>query len=113
MLQLVYLELTGCFRLHIIWVAGRRQIAAVIDGFSRDCLIDRIALSGYILEFFLLNETAFERSVSLLPWVRKWVGVNNIEPLTPEGWFKEYCGFKVGKKNDNGIWVSYHSKDNF
>ena len=48
-LQLVYLELTGCFSLHIIWVAGRRQIAAVIDGFSRDCLIDRIALSGSIL----------------------------------------------------------------
>ena len=66
MLQLVYLELTGCFRLYIIWVAGRRQIAAVIYGFSRDCLIDRIALSGSILYFMPLNETYFERSVSLL-----------------------------------------------
>ena len=33
MLRLVYLELRGCFRLHNIWVAGKRQILAVIDGF--------------------------------------------------------------------------------
>ena len=26
MLRLVYLELRGCFRLNIIWVAGKRQI---------------------------------------------------------------------------------------
>ena len=35
MLQLVYLDRRGCFRLHIIWVASIRQIASGIDGFSR------------------------------------------------------------------------------
>ena len=67
MLRLVYLELRGCFRLHIIWVAGTRQIATGIDGFSRGCLTDGISWSGSILDFLMLNETAFERSVSLLP----------------------------------------------
>ena len=66
MLRLVYLELRGCFRLQVIWVAGTRQIAAGIDGFSRGYLTDRIALSGSILYFMPLNETYFERSVSLL-----------------------------------------------
>ena len=49
MLWLVYLELRGGFRLHIIWVAGTRQIATGIDGFSRVCLTDGIAWSGSIL----------------------------------------------------------------
>ena len=30
----VYLELRGCFRLHIIWVSGTRQIESEIDGFQ-------------------------------------------------------------------------------
>ena len=33
MLRLVYLDLMGCFRLHIIWASGTRKTAAVIDGF--------------------------------------------------------------------------------
>ena len=49
----------------------------------------------------------------LFPWVRTWIGVNNIEPLNREGWFEEGCGFKGGKKNDDGIWMPYHSKGIF
>ena len=43
----------------IVWVAGTMQIAAVIEGFSRGFLIDRIASSRTILEFLPLNETSF------------------------------------------------------
>ena len=32
-LWLVYLELRDCLRLHLIWVAGARQIASGIYGF--------------------------------------------------------------------------------
>ena len=44
MIQLVYLELRGCFRLHIIWVAGTKQKAAGINYFQgffyrRDSLV--------------------------------------------------------------------------
>ena len=31
---LVYLYLRVCFRLHIIWVTGKRQIVTGIDGFK-------------------------------------------------------------------------------
>ena len=88
MLLLVYLELRGYFRLHIIWVAGTRQIWAGIDDFSRGCLTEKIAPSGSILDFVNLNETAFEILASLLTWVQTWIGVNTIETLTHVGWFK-------------------------
>ena len=58
------------------------------------------------------KNTAFERYVLLLTWVQTCIGLNNIETLTPEGWFEEGNGFKGGQKNDNGIWMPYHSKGN-
>ena len=76
-------------------------------------MTDRIASFGSILDYFPLDETTFKRSMSLLPWVRTWIGVNNIEPLTPEGWSEEGHGFKGGKKNDDGICIPYHSKGTF
>ena len=99
MLQLVYLDLRGCFILHIIWVAGMRQIAAGIDKFSKGCLKDGMSSSVWL--YFRLF--SFERLESLLPWVQTWIGVNIIEPLTPECWSGEVCGMKVGKKNGYGI----------
>ena len=63
--------------------------------YFRLCAVERNRLDSYI---------------SLLPWVRTWIEVNNIVNLTPEGWFKEGHGFKRGKKNDDGIWMLYHSK---
>ena len=101
--RFVYLDLRGCFRLHIIWVAGTRKIAAVIYGFSRGCLTDGMASSGSILDSVPLNETDFESSVLLLSWVWPWIGVNNIKPLAAEGWFKKGRVFKGGQKNDGGI----------
>ena len=90
-----YLELRDCFRLRIIWVSGASQISSGIYGFSRVCLTDGIASYGSILDFVTLNKIAFERLVFLLPWVQTWIGVNNIEPFRPEGWFKEGCLIKV------------------
>ena len=51
---------------------------AGIDGLSRGCFKDVIDFSGSILDFVPLNETAFERLVSLLPWFQTCIGVNNI-----------------------------------
>ena len=73
-------------------------------------MTDGIASSGSILDFVLLNETDFDSYISLLPWVWTWIEANNIVNLTPKGWFKEGHGFKRGKKNDDGIWMLYHSK---
>ena len=87
MLSLVYLDLGDCFVFHIIWIVGTRKIVSGIYGFSRGCLIERIALSGSILDFVHLNETAFDILVLMLPCVHTCIGVNNIEPLTPDGFF--------------------------
>ena len=69
MLWLVYLELRGCFRVHIIWIQGTKKIAAGIYIFSIVFFIDGIASSGSILDFVPLNNTYFEHLASLLPWV--------------------------------------------
>ena len=87
MIRLIYLELRGCFILHIIWVAGTRQIVVGIDFFPRGCLTDGIVSFGSILDLVPLNKIAFECSTSLLPWVQTCIGMNSIEPCTPEGWF--------------------------
>ena len=87
MIRLIYLELRGCFILHIIWVAGTRQIVVGIYFFPRGCLTDGIVSFGSILDLVPLNKIAFECSTSLLPWVQTCIGMNSIEPLTPEGWF--------------------------
>ena len=55
MLRLVYLYLRGCFKLHIIWVAGKSQIASGIYGFSSGCLTDGMASSGSILDYTCLR----------------------------------------------------------
>ena len=75
-------------------------------------MTDGVALSRSILDSVPLNDTAFESSVSLLPWVWTCIGVNNIEPLTPDGWFEEVHGFKGGKNNNNVICMPFHYKDN-
>ena len=113
MLHLVYLELRGCFRLHIFWVSGTRQIASGVDGFSRGCLTDGISSYGSILDFVCLNGTSFDYSASLLLWVQTYIGVNYIEPLTSEGWLKECHALKGGNNNDDGILMPYHYKDTF
>ena len=61
------------------------------------------ASPGSILDLFTLNNTAFDSSVSLFQWVQTLFWVNNIEPLTPEGWFEEGRVKKGGNNNDDGI----------
>ena len=39
--------------------------------------------------------------------------MNNIEHLTPDGWFEECNGMKGGKKNDDEIYMTYHLKGTF
>ena len=73
--------------------------------FSRGCLTYRISSSGSILDFVTLNETSFDHLALLLTWVQTWIGVNNIETLTPKGWFEEGHRMKSGNKNYDGIWM--------
>ena len=77
-------------------------------------LFDRqYSLIWIYFRLFDFDETAFDRSASLLPWFQTWIGVNNIETLTPEGSFEGGRFIKEEKKNDYGIWMPYHSKGTF
>ena len=74
---------------------------------------DRISSSGSILDFVPLNETAFDHFALMLPWFQTCIGLNNIEHFTPDGLFEEGNVIKGVKKNDDIIWMPYHSKDTF
>ena len=76
-------------------------------------MTDGISSSGSILDFVRLNETDSERLATLLPWVQTWIGVNNIETFTPDGWFKEVHGMKGGKNNYDVIRMPYHYRGTF
>ena len=39
--------------------------------------------------------------------------MNNIDHFTPDGWFEECHGIKGGKKNNNGIYMTYNLKVTF
>ena len=95
-----------------MYVAGTTLIAAGIDDFLW-VFIFGIASSRSILLFVPLNKTDFDRLALLLPWVQTWIGVNNTDPLKPEGWFKYGHGMKGRKKNDDGIFIPYLYKSNF
>ena len=57
--NIVYLDLRGCFKLHILCLDGTRQIAAGIYVFSGGGLTYGIVTSGSILYCFPLNKTSF------------------------------------------------------
>jgi hypothetical protein len=40
----------------------------------------------------------------VLTWVRSWTDRPKLEPLTPEGWFKEKHGFVGGTRDSCKIW---------
>ena len=113
MLRLVYLYLRGRFRLHIIWVSWMIQILLGIYGFPRGCLKDGIASYLSNSYFGPLKETSFDCLATLLPWVQIWIGVNKVDPLTPEGWSQEVHVINEGNNNYIGIWVPYNSKGTF
>ena len=96
--RLIYFELRGCFRLHIIWVDGSRRIVAGIDGFYRGFMMDGIDSLGSVLEFVPLKKTTTENLTTMLQWVKACIGVITIKALTPEGWFEEGHGIQGGKK---------------
>ena len=64
-----------------------------------------------VLEYIPFNLTAVERSPTLKPWLDKWTG-DQLEELTPEGWFTRGHDLDEDKTEMNveGLWMpSYKS----
>ena len=80
-------------------MAGTRKITAGIDVFFQGVLNGRDSHFRVDLVFCAPKKTGFEPPPPpLLHWVWTWIGVNNIDPLNTEGWFKEGHGIKGGKR---------------
>ena len=61
-----------------------------------------------MLSFVDLAKSAPERSPELVDWIRTWTGLDNLEPLTPEGWFEEGHGITGGELDSHGVWIPSH-----
>ena len=73
---------------NLFHVAGTRMIAQGTDGVSRGYLGLGVMAGDAMSTFIPIQQSAPERSHSLLPWVRSWSSVNAIL-LEPIDWFVE------------------------
>jgi hypothetical protein len=61
-----------------------------------------------ILTFVDLTQGGIERHPPLLEWIRSWTDCLDLNPLTPEGWFKEGHGITDGLSNRCNVWIPTH-----
>lgn len=111
--RLKMLELRGGLKIHILWVAGTRQIASGIDGLSRGNLSEGVMQGAPLCNFLELADPTHLRSHALLPWVQSWTRMPGLRPLTPEEWFVKGHGIAGGSKDPNGVWIPFHRKGTF
>ena len=103
-LRLKKLEMrTGC-QILVTHVSGKRMIAQGTDGVSRGNLSEGVMSGKPMAEFLPFHLSALDRAPALLPWVRSWMG-NELEVLTPEGWFERGHDFDGSQKNCDGYWM--------
>ena len=111
-LRLRILEMKYGLLIHIIHVSGTRMIAQGTDGASRGSLMEGVLAGKDMLSFVDLAKTALERHPPLLAWIRSWTGMENLEPLTPEGWFEEGHGITGGELDSHKVWIPKHCPGN-
>ena len=107
-LRLRLLEMKYGLLIHVIHVSGKRMIAQGIDGCSRGSLMEGVMAGEDMLSFVDLEKSALERCPALTDWIREWTGIQDLKPLTPEGWFEEGHGITGGEKDKNGVWIPTH-----
>ena len=65
-----------------------------------------------MLTFVDLSRATVERHPPLLRWVRTWTDLPKLEPLTPEGWFKEGHGIRGAQLDRCKVWMPIHEPKN-
>jgi len=103
-LRLHALEMKYSLKLIISHVSGERMKAQGTDGTSRGHHKEGVSLGHNMLSYIPFDETAFERSQSLKPWVQSWA-TPKAEFLEPEDWFERGHDIKGGGLNDYGMYV--------
>ena len=65
-----------------------------------------------MLHFVDLAKSAVERHPGVLDWIWSWTGREDLEPLTPEGWYEEGDGITGGSPDRRGVWIPTHGPKN-
>ncbi len=55
-----------------------------------------------MLSFIPLHQTEIERPPTLLSWVREWTCETQLEPLTPDEWYKRGHGYRAVQNGKGG-----------
>jgi hypothetical protein len=106
------MEMTYGMTLHVVHILGKRMIAQGMDGCLRGSLMEGVMAGQDMLLFIDLACSAVKRHPPVLTWVRLWTDHPKLEPLTPEGWFKEGHGFVGGELDGRKIWRPVHEPKN-
>ena len=89
-LRLRSLQMKHDLHLHVIHVAGKRMMAQGTDGLSCGDMLTGFFGGRTMLDFVPLHLAAFERSSSLLPWIKWWYpSRENLQVLSPVDWFEK------------------------
>ncbi len=111
-LELRTLEMTFGMTIHVIHIAGSRMIAQGTDGCSWGSMMEGVMAGRDMLSFVDLLQNAVKRRPPVLEWVQSWTNLPKLEPLPPEGWFKEGHGFVSGTLDKNKVWIPTHAGKN-
>jgi hypothetical protein len=103
-LRLKKLEMTAGIKIHLVHISGRRMIGTGIDGLSRGSLTEGVMAGIPFLDFFPLNETAFERSPELLDEFKTMIPFRDLTLLEPKDWFEKGHDIHGWSKNKKGFW---------
>ena len=105
------LEMKFRCRIQFIHVAGTRMIEQGADGLSRGDMYEGVMRGESMLDFIPLHQSAIERHPPLLDWISSWSSKmgNEVEHLSPEGWFERGHDIAGGRDNSDGIWMPRYS----
>jgi hypothetical protein len=103
-LRLRQLEMNGSLRLHVVHVSGTRMIAQGTDGLSRSYYTTGVMAGASMIDFIPLHLSAIDRSPSLLQWLRSWIPLPTIDPLTPAEWYTLGHGTAGGVRGEGQAW---------
>ena len=111
-LQLREMEMSGKCKIHFFHVSGRRMIQQGADGLSRGNLNEGVMQGNDMLDFVPTHLSALERSSGLVDWLQEQIG-EDLEVLTPEGWFDRGHDIDGGYEDESGIWIPKYRSSTF
>ena len=94
-------------RIQFIHIAGSRMIAQGSDGLSRGDMYEGVMRGESMLSHVPLHQNAADRSPALLNWIVSWASKfgNEVENLSPTGWFERSHDIDGSGSNSDGIWL--------